>query len=65
MNIKGNSIQKGIPAPEEPKEINNELKIIVNGKEIETIKINPEKILKTGDYIFKQNGKWYIYKNKR
>ena len=64
--VYGNSVQNGVPSPEEPKEIINEIIVKTkDGKEVR-MKIGLDKLpLKQGDYIFKKNGKWYLHKNKR
>lgn len=64
MKIVGDSIQEGIPTPENSKEIKVTPKIIVikgqNGERQE-IELPKEKI----DGIFvEQNGKWYLRKEK-
>ena len=43
------------------KELDNEIKVIVNGKE-RNIKLNEEGSLKEGEYLYKENDKWYIHK---
>ena len=61
MKIWGNSIQKGIPMPDEPKEIKTTTKIIIEGQngERQEIELPKEKI----DGMFtKENGKWYLRK---
>lgn len=61
MKILGDSIQKGIPTPDEPKEIKTTTKIIVEGQngERQEIELPKEKI--DGMFI-KENGKWYLRK---
>ena len=68
MKIVGDSIQEGIPIPDELKEIEYEPKIVVHtidGKEI-MIPIAKEFELKEGDFIFKsqKDDKWYIRRRK-
>lgn len=66
MKIVGDSIQKGIPTPENPKEIKHEPKIVVHtidGEEI-IIPIAKEFELKEGDFFLEKDGKWYLRKGK-
>lgn len=69
MKIVGDSIQEGIPTPEESKEIEVkptiEMEIIINGEKM--LIPNPEEFkLKEGDFFFKsiKDGKWYLRKEK-
>ena len=68
MKIVGDSIQEGIPTPENPKEIKHEPKIVIHtidGEEI-MIPIKEDLELKEGDFIFKsqKDDKWYIRRRK-
>lgn len=66
MKISGDSIQEGIPMPDNPKEIKHEPKIVVHtidGKEI-MVPITEGFELKEGDFFFKsqEDRKWYLRK---
>ena len=41
-----------------------ELKITINGEEQDVMNFLYEDFLKAGEYIYKENGKWYIHKLK-
>ena len=67
MNIVGDSIQEGIPTPENPKEIEYEPKIIVHTIDGKEIMIPIEDVeLEEGNFLFKsqKDNKWYIRKEK-
>lgn len=57
MKIVGDSIQEGIPMPDEPKEIETTIKIIIEGRngERQEIELPKEKI----DGFIKEGDKWY------
>ena len=59
MKILGDSIQEGIPMPDELKEIKTTTKIIIEGQngERQEIELPKEKI----DGFIKEDGKWYIW----
>ena len=67
MKIVGDSIQEGIPTPENPKEIKYEPKIVIHTIDGEEIMIPIEDVeLEEGNFLFKsqKDNKWYIRKEK-
>lgn len=63
MLIKGNTIQNGIPSPDNPIDIINE--VFIETKNGKNSKINIDLKgceIREGEYIFKQNGEWHILK---
>ena len=67
MKIVGDSIQEGIPTPENPKEIKYEPKIVVHTIDGKEMMIPIKEELKEGDFIFKsqKDNKWYIRRKKQ
>lgn len=64
MEIKGITIQNGIPSPDNPVDIINEVFVETKDGKRTKIKMDLKECeLKEGEYIFKEKGKWYIHKN--
>lgn len=63
MLIKGNSIQNGIPSPDNPAPIENEIYITDREGKKKKFNINLDGFgLKEGEFIFRYKDKFYVYK---